>query len=190
MRSQSSSRRRFLRLAVPALALAAAAPVKAAELAPINVEYCQRQDSYYKVPPGVGQVIPWPDVRDDFPDTRGLLSADRTEVTLADPGCYLVTWALTFEAGPGQDRKSALQVRHADDASWHGAGDGNEMVPTRGQGIDGFGPNETTSVGSAWIRSDGRTRVRLHVEHDSPRPLRISDRAYECHLHVAAWPER
>jgi hypothetical protein len=162
--------------------LALLAPrVGRAALESINVQFGQTVGVFYPFPAGRGNVVPWATTSTDFPDSRGLMSADRTTFLLADPGSYLVNWNLTWEPGPGNDRKTSLEVWDADDQAWHAGGDGNELPPTRGK-------LETTCLGVTWVRSDGRTKIRVLAGHDLDKPLKISDRSYECGWHVAKWP--
>lgn len=174
-------RRRLLGLLAAPLALCLPKVANAAP-EPINVQYGQTVGTFAPFPPGRGFVVIWPTTSTDFPDPRGLMSADRTTVTLADPGTYLVTWNLTIEPGPGLDRKTALDVWDDPDQAWHAGGDGNELPPTKGKGT------ETTLVGIAWVKSDGKTKIRVLSTHDADRVLKISDRSYESHLQIAKWP--
>lgn len=155
---------------------------------PINVQYGQQVGTFAPFPPGRGFVVSWPTTSDDFPDPRHLMSADRTTVTLADAGVYLVTWNLTVEGTNGSDRRTALEVWNEPDQAWHSGGDGSEGPPTKGNAHDTYGSNETTLVGTAWVRSDGQTKIRVLAQHDVDHALKISDRSYESGLHVAKWP--
>ena len=177
------TRRSLLRMAglcLPLAGFARASQVHAAaDPGSINVEYGQRIGTFPRVPSERDAPIAWPIVSDDFPDPRGLLSEDRTEVLLADPGVYLVTSTLTFGPGGGTVRKAWFEGT-TPEGEWHAVGDGNEVAPVSGS-------RETTLVATVWLRSGGNMRIRLLAFHDSDGPLKISDRPYECHLHVAYW---
>jgi hypothetical protein len=177
------SRRSLLRMAGLGLPLAGLARANlvhaAADPTSINVEYGQRIGTFPRVPSERDTPIAWPIVADDFPDPRGLLSEDRTEVLLADPGVYLITSTFTFEPGGGTVRKVWFEGT-TPEGEWHAVGDGNEVPPVSGG-------RETTLVATLWLRSDGKLRIRLLAYHDSGGALKISDRPYECHLHVSYW---
>lgn len=175
------SRRRLLGLAsLGTLGAAIASPIRAQPAEPIHVQLGQVRGQFLQVPPATVWPVRWPSTYDEFPDPRGLVSPDRTEIHLADPGVYLLTATLTFEPGPGHMRKFSFRAATAE-GGWHTLGDGNEAVAGHGHG------QETTLVGIAWARSDGSLRVCLAASHDSPRPLAISDRSYECHFSAAFW---
>lgn len=163
------------------LLLLACQPTARAQTEPLLVQYGQETGHAWKLPPGRHQIVRWPTTSEEFPDLWGLMSPDRTEVSLL-AGVYLVTWHITFGYGSGKSRSTSLEC-YTD--GWHDCGDGMQVPPTQGRSVDGYGFNETTLNGTAWIR--GPARVRVLAQHDSEQPLRISDRNYEASLTVAQW---
>lgn len=171
------NRRGFLTRGVQGAVLAAlfaASPAQASS-SPRHIEWWQRTGVGYPFPPGDKHLIPWPIDSDTFPDIDGWMSADRTIVSLKTPGVWLVTWNVTFNPSGGKFLKTSLD--REENGVWINTSDGNELAPTRG--------DESTLVGLGYVISDGTTRIRIKATHDLLKPLRISDRWYECHLHVA-----
>lgn len=145
-----------------------------------HAEWGQEEGVWYAYPAGRSHAIPWPTTSDIFPDPEGWMGADRTIVTLKRPGLYLVTWDVTFNPNAGRFLKTSLEVDYGvgtpSGEGWRDSSDGNEVPPTRG--------DETTLTGLGYVRSNGKTRFRINAMHDLSKPLRITDRSYECHLHV------
>jgi hypothetical protein len=142
------------------------------------LELTQRTGEWVKVPSERGFIIPWPDDSDDFPPPSGWVSADRTAVTLKTPGLYRLDWRVTFEPGKGTWRGTSSDywngiATEAKPDAWHDLADGSAGPPC-------VGDQETTSVGWARIRSDGAIKVRISAGQNSGKPIRLSDRGYEC----------
>lgn len=172
------ARRALLRGLAAAVPMALLAPHKvyAATVWDGHAEWGQEEGVWYAYPAGRSHAIPWPTTSDLFPDPEGWMGADRTVVTIKRPGIWLVTWNVTFNPNGGRFLKTALEADLFGEG-WRDIADGNELPPTRG--------DETTLTGLAYLRSNGATRFRINAMHDLDKPLRITDRSYECHLHVA-----
>lgn len=174
---RTTSRRTFLRGAPLAAVAAMLALPRISEAAepPQHFEITQRTGLWLKVPSGrAHHVMAWPEDSDVFPFPAGWVSADRTEVSLKQPGTYRLDWRLTFNPAGGNVRKCASELW--DGSGWADLGDGNEVSPTRGA--------ETTLLGWAFCRSDGSARVRILAYQDSGKDLATSDRHYEATLAI------
>lgn len=138
----------------------------------------QKTGQWLKTPTGrAHHVMVWPKDSEMFPPPPGWVSADRTEVLLKAPGTYRLDWKVTYIPGGGTTRKTAAEFW---DGSWGDLGDGNQLVPCKGE--------ETTLLGFAFCVSDGTNRVRILDQQDSGKPLATSDREYECSFSVTSMP--